>query len=140
MPHNSIAACAGDRVVNERLHTLLRKKRLQLVALLAEYGKLVVHIVGIGQTLGQRDERIADVAVVKVGQLLAAGIVVVKIFEFDAQHGSVHLAHAAVDARIFEHIFAFAAVVGQGANGGGKFRIVGCDGPSIAHGPDVLPG
>ena len=65
----------GDRVVNERLHTLLCKKRLQLVALLAEDGKLVVHIVGIGQTLGQRDERIADVAVVKVAASSALSVV-----------------------------------------------------------------
>ena len=42
-------------VMNQGLNTIISKILLQFVTLFAEYGKLMIHVVDIWDTLGERD-------------------------------------------------------------------------------------
>lgn len=51
-------------VVYHGLNALFLQKVLQLVTTFAQYGEYVVYVFGIGQLLGQFNERIIDVVVI----------------------------------------------------------------------------
>ena len=64
-----------NRVVDEGLDAVFRQMGLQRVALLAQNREEVIDVVGVGQARGQRDQRIADVVVIVVGDGLPMGVV-----------------------------------------------------------------
>ena len=62
-------------IVDEGLDAVFRQMGLQRVALLAQNREKVIDVVGIGQTRGQRNQRIVDVGVIVVGDGLPMGVV-----------------------------------------------------------------
>ena len=110
---------------------------LQPVAVVAEDGENVIHVVG-PMVFRQTDMPVADVLLVVFRYRFAPAVLLVQIVEFDGKHSRLQFVHAAVHPLVGEHIFPTAAIVGQGTDGGGQFP-VGCGhGSGIAQCPKVL--
>ena len=121
-----------------RLHTAVGQVTLQFVAPSAEHGEYVVYTIGAEVRTWQQQFRVAYFAYITHGDAPARGVVAVKIFQLDAQHGSLQLVQATVTPLHVEHILAARPVVAQSTHGTSQLSVVRGHGSGIAESAEVL--
>ena len=125
-------------IVDLGLHAMIGKVLLELVTTGAEHGEDMIY--GVALALGNGDEGIAYLLHIDGGNLFAALVGSIEVFELGIEDGGLQLIHATVATEIVEDIVAGRAVVAEGTKEGCQLIIIGSDGTGIAKGAEVLGG
>ena len=128
-------------IVNHRPDALARKVFPQVVAFRCADGIDVPNVLqGVGTRRRKGDERVRDALAIGLCNAPTCLVVGIQSLQFEAQHGGLHLVHAAVEALHLVEILLLAAVVGHSANVVGQLLVVCRDAARVAQGAQVLSG
>src|SRR6266550_1409475 len=133
-----------ERIIHFRADPFLFEEGAQFVALRRSHGKLIIDVKIPGNRWWKRDA----IRILRPGKqlLISFGIStapfgpLVKILQFDLEHGSLERIQSAIDPYRLMKIASLASVNTEHGHGVGKGIVVGRDEPSISKTAQVLAG